>query len=152
MMLHYFRYPMTRLRPAVALLLNLLFLQAILLGSGAGCAMRFGAPMSSSATHEATGRSHDVHAGAQHAAHGMHEQEDAPSVPAADQAPDEDGQQGVPHAPSHCTTATTCSFVATAGSTATLARPILTDTDAEWGQVDVPPSVRTAPEPPPPRA
>ena len=148
---------MSRLRTAVALLFHVLLLHASVLGGGMACAPVWSgviaATPEAAATHAATHASHGAPTHAEHAGHaGQAHHVDADQA-AADQA-GADGRHtsSSDRAPTHCATAAGCAVAALATPSATDDALHLVRSAAEVGRVSLPPSIRPAPETPPPRA
>jgi hypothetical protein len=141
---------MRRLRRAVALLMNLLLLQAGVLGGGAACASRLAAVGGSAdiAAAPAAQDSDDAgHGAAHHGGHGSAEHH-AP----ADR--ERDGDATVPtghHGPAHCTTSATCASMALASAAVTPPAEAVTTSPAVVARFDALRSTSVPPETPPPR-
>ena len=139
---------MPRLRAVAALLLHVLLLHASVLGGGMACAplwtgLHGGAAEVASAAHAGA---HGDHAGVAHAAsaHANH----APADQVEGDAPTPLSER----APTHCVTAAGCVVAALASSAPVDDSLQTVRSVAEVGRVSLPPSIRPAPETPPPRA
>ena len=136
---------MSRLRTAVALLFHVLLLHASVLGGGMACApvwngMVAAAPQASAA--------HASHGAPEHAEHLGH------VGASADDEVGADGRHAPPadRAPTHCAAAAGCAVAALATPSSTDDALRVVRSLAEVGRVSLPPSIRPAPETPPPRA
>jgi len=135
---------MRRLRPLLALLLNLAFLQSLVLGGGSSCAMP--SLHQSDAAGAATAAQHSAGA-AHHATH-----EGRPGARAQVAAGPEPSPS--PQAPVECPFMTTCTAHAVGVMAAVELPPSLSDgtSPARPGPWDEPHSATRTVEPPPPRA
>ena len=148
---------MSRLRTAVALLFHVLLLHASVLGGGMACAPvwsgMIAATPEAAATHATTHAAHASHGAPTHAGHtGQAHQVDADQVDADQAGADGRHPSSSDRAPTHCATAAGCAVAALATPSATDDALRLVRSAAEVGRVSLPPSIRPAPETPPPRA
>ena len=139
---------MPRLRALVALLLHVLLLHASVLGGGMACAplwtgMGSGASAAASVVHAGAhdAPAHRGHGAPAHAGHSTTDQVDG-------DAPSSRSE----HGPTHCVTAAGCVVAALASSAPVDDSLRIVRRVAEVGRVSLPPSLRPAPETPPPRA
>jgi hypothetical protein len=139
---------MSRLRTAVALLLHVLLLHASVLGGGMACA-----PLWTGLGSAAVEVGNAAHDGMHDGMHGAPAHAGRPTTDrASGDAPSPPSEQGAGHAPTHCVTAAGCVVAAVASSAAADDALRSVRSVAEVGRVSLPPSVRAAPETPPPRA
>jgi hypothetical protein len=139
---------MSRIRTAVALLFHVLLLHASVLGGGMACAPVWTGMVAAAPEADAALGAHASHGAPAHAEHVAHpRQADAEPAGADDtRTPLSDG------APTHCATASGCAVAALAAPSSTDDALRVVRSVAEVGRVSLPPSIRPAPETPPPRA
>jgi hypothetical protein len=149
---------MMRLRAAFALLFQVLLLQVSLLGGGMACAPEWLGMVSRTPSAAAQAgpehgrgvghgghRSHGAHSGG--ASHATHGSEAHMAAAPADAPPADHGST-----PAHCAAATGCAAVAVDAPEVVTVPGAAVHATVQVGRVSLPPSIRLAPEPPPPRA
>jgi hypothetical protein len=128
-------------RRLLAVVLNLLFLNASLPGTSPACVA--GVESGGSGAHSE---------GMHHAAHEAGANPGGVSVPPAQQSTADNAPGDHQHERSHCAAMTTCSMIASIDARTADADAIPVTADERWVPPDAPHSVASGPEPPPPRA